>query len=247
MEIFELLAVFFVGILASMFGAMIGGGTLLSLPFLMLIGLPAPVAVATERFGGLGQTAASFVKFARSQKIMWPFVPLLTIISVVGSIIGAQILVTIDVELLHNAIGVILLLLLPLTFLKRSVGIEHNKVGRRSLIVGSILYFFVQIFAAFFGGGTGILVAYTLMFCFGLTVLEASATKIIPWFFLSVTSLVIFALNDLINYQLGIVLLLGMTIGGYLGAHIALKKGDAWIKYLFYGLVIVTVAKLLMF
>ncbi len=246
-EVVLFISVFLIGVFASAFGTMVGGGTLLSLPFLMLIGLPPQVAVATERFGGLGQTLAAFYKFARSKKIEWQYVPLLSVVSSVGSIIGAQILVSISPALLHNAIGIILLALLPLSFLKRNLGIEHNKVSNTKIIIGSVIYFFVQIFASFFGGGTGILIAYTLMFFFGLTILEATATKIIPWFFLSLFSLFIFAQNGIINYKLGIILLAGMTVGGYLGAHIAIKKGDRWIKRLFYFLVIISIIKLLFF
>lgn len=161
-EIISLISVFFIGIFASIFGTMVGGGTLFSLPFLMLIGLPPQVAVAAERFGGLGQTAAAFFKFAYSKKIVWEYVPLLTIISIGGSIIGANILIKINPAALHNAIGIILLILLLATFLHQNLGIHHNNVSQNKIIIGSVIYFFVQIFAAFFGGGTGILIAYTL-------------------------------------------------------------------------------------
>ncbi|QQS38384.1 sulfite exporter TauE/SafE family protein [Candidatus Woesebacteria bacterium] len=124
---------------------------------------------------------------------------------------------------------------------------KHNEVGITKVIIGSVIYFFVQIFAAFFGGGTGILISYNLMSFFGLTILEVAATKIIPWFFLSVVSLVIFANNNFIDYKMGAVLFLGMTIGGYIGTHVAINKGDIWIKKLFYLLVAITVLKLLLF
>ncbi len=246
-EVLLLVSVFLIGIFASVFGTMVGGGTLLSLPLLMLLGLPPQVAVATERFGGLGQTLAAFYKFSRSQKIAWQYVPLLSVISSVGSVIGAYVLVNISPALLHNVIGVILLALLPLTVLKRNLGVKHNQVSGLRIFFGSLIYFLVQIFASFFGGGTGILIAYTLMYCFGLTILEATATKIIPWFFLSLISLFIFAQNGIVNYKLGVVLLVGMTIGGYIGAHLAIKKGDEWVKRVFYFLVMVSVVKLLFF
>lgn len=246
-EIITLVSVFFIGLLASIFGTLVGGGSLLSIPFLIMIGLPPQVAIATERFGGLGQTVAAFFKFFKSKKIVWKYVPLLTVISVSGSLIGANILVSIDPKVLHNIIGVTLLVLLPLIFLKRDLGIQRSEVSRNKIIVGSVIYFLVQIFAAFFGGGTGTLIVYALMFFFGLTILEATATKIIPWFFLSISSLIIFALKGIVDYKVGLVLLVGMSIGGYIGAHLALKKGDAWVKRLFFLFVIISVIKLLFF
>ncbi|MFA5532829.1 MAG: sulfite exporter TauE/SafE family protein [Candidatus Shapirobacteria bacterium] len=246
-EIIVLISVFLIGVLASFFGTMVGGGTLLSIPFLMMIGLPPQVAIATERFGGIGQVVASFLKFFKSGKIVWKYLLGLTIISVAGSLIGANILVNIDPAILHNMIGIMILVLLPLLFLKKDLGIQHATVSKTRIIVGSALYFLLQIFAAFFGGGTGILIAYTLMFCFGLTIIEATATKTVPWFFVSVASLSVFAVNGIINYKLGVIMLVGMSIGGHLGACTALKKGNVWLKRLFLFFVIISVVKLLFF
>lgn len=246
-EIITLFLVFLIGIFASFFGTIVGGGTLLSIPFLIMIGLPPQVAIATERFAGIGQTFAAFSKFYKSKQIVWKYVLPLTIISVAGSLIGANILVNINPALLHNLIGVLILILLPLLLIKPDLGTQHTQENRNKIIIGSIIYFFVQIFAAFFGGGTGILIAYTLMFFFGLTIIEATATKIIPWFFLSISSLAIFAFKGIIDYKVGVVMLMGMAIGGYLGAHVALKKGNAWVKRLFFLFVTISVVKLLFF
>ncbi|MDP2860319.1 MAG: sulfite exporter TauE/SafE family protein [bacterium] len=246
-ELITFISVFLIGIIASIFGTMVGGGTLLSIPFLMLVGFPPQVAIATERFGGIGQTIAAFIKFLKSEKIVWKYVLGLTVISVAGSLVGSNILINTNPAVLHNMVGVIILVLLPLLFLKKDLGIQHTTVSRNKIIIGSIIYFFVQIFAAFFGGGTGILIAYTLMFCFGLTIIEATATKIVPWFFLSISSLVIFANKGIINYKMGVVMLAGMAIGGYMGAHIVLKRGNVWLKRLFLFFVIISVIKLLFF
>jgi uncharacterized protein len=246
-EIVVLFSVFLIGMLASFFGTMVGGGTLLSIPFLMMVGLPPQVAIATERFGGIGQVIASFLKFFKSGKIVWKYLFRLTVISIAGSLIGANILININPVILHNMVGVMILVLLPLLFLKKDLGVQRVTVGKTKIIIGSILYFFLQIFAAFFGGGTGVLIAYTLMFCFGLTIIEATATKTVPWFFVSISSLLVFAINGIINYKIGIVMLVGMTIGGYLGANTVLKKGNIWLKRLFIFFVIVSVVKLLFF
>jgi uncharacterized protein len=246
-EIITLFYVFLIGIVASFFGTIVGGGTLLSIPFLIMVGLPPQVAIATERFGGIGQTIASFLKFFKSKKIVWKYVFGLTVISIAGSIIGSNILINIDPLILRNIVGSTILVLLPLIFLKRDLGIEHTVVSKRKIIIGSIIYFLVQIFAAFYGGGTGILIAYNLMFCFGLTILESTATKIIPWFFLSISSLIIFANKGIINYKMGAVMMVGMAIGASFGAHVALKKGNLWLKRLFVLFVIISVIKLLLF
>jgi len=246
-EVITLFSVFLIGILASIFGTMVGGGTMLSLPFLMIIGLPPQVAIATERLGGMGQTIASFLKFQKSKNIVWKYVLGLTIISLVSSIIGANILIKTGPVFLRNIIGGTILVLLPLLFWKRNLGVQHTTETKKKIIIGSIVYFLIQILATFSGGGTGILTAYILMFCFGLTIIEATATKTIPWFLLSISSLVIFAAKGLVNYKVGMVMLAGMAIGGDIGARIAIKKGNIWLKRLFVLFVFISVAKLLFF
>ena len=112
---------------------------------------------------------------------------------------------------------------------------------------GFVLYFLVQIVTGFFGGGTGVIILYILMIFFGMTIIEANATNTIPWFVLAASSLTIFAMNGIIDYKIGTALLAGMAIGGYIGAHVALQKGDAWVKQLFALLVIAIAIKVLFF
>jgi len=113
--------------------------------------------------------------------------------------------------------------------------------------IGLVLYFLIQIFTGFFGAGTGVFIFYILMLCFGLTITEAVATQSIPLLVLSISSLALFALHGIIDYEIGIVLLAGMALGGYIGAHFALKKGNKWIKGLFAVIVIISGIKLLFF
>ena len=230
--IIVLIGVFFIGVLASMLGSMVGGGSLLSIPFLMLVGLPPQVAIATDRFGSVGAAITAFVKFRKAKKIVWKHVLILSILSLIGSLIGANILLNINPDILHIIVGVILLILLPFILLN---------------FLGLSIYLLVQIFTGFFGGGTGPIIFYTLMIFFGFTIIEANATQVIPVLILYLSSLIIFALNGIIDYKIGTVLLAGMAIGGYLGAHLALKKGNKWIKGLFAVVVIISGIRLLFF
>ncbi len=241
------LLVLLIGLVTGFFDSIIGAGGLISVPSLIFLGLPPQIAIATDRFGLLGQTFASLVKFWKAKKIVWKYVPVFAVISLVGSLIGATMLLDVDPKILENVVGILLFILLPLIFLKRDIGIRRVEMSKTKKIIGLILYFLIMTFGAFFGQGTGPMIFYALTFFFGFTMLEVLATNIIPWFVLSISSLVIFAFNGIIDYKLGIVLLVGMTAGGYIGAHVALKKGDVWIKRLFVLFVVVLGIKLLFF
>ena len=161
--------------------------------------------------------------------------------------IGANILLTIDKEILKKIVGTIIILIIPFIFFKKDIGIKKKETTKTKRVFGYFIYFIIMIFGGFFGGGAGTLMLYTLTIFFGFTIVEANATDIIPWFLLSLSSLIIFAMNGIVNYPFGIALFFGMLIGGNLGAHTAIKKGDQWVKTLFVVVVIISGIKLVFF
>jgi uncharacterized membrane protein YfcA len=246
-EIKTVLLIFITGLATGFFDSVIGAGGLVSVPVLVFLGLPPQVAIATDRFGTIGQNFTAFLKFQKAKKIVWKYVLILAIISLLGSLIGANILINIDPKVLQKVVGVLLVILLPLIFLKQNVGLQQIKTSKSKKIIGLIIYFLIMIFGGFFGQGTGPLIFYTLTYFLGLTMIEVLATGVIPWFVLALSSLGIFALNGIIDYKSGIILLIGMAVGGYAGARFAVQKGDIWIKRLFAAFVIVAGIKLLFF
>lgn len=235
MEIATLGGIFLVGIVAGFVGGLMsGGGSLLVFPFLIFLGLPPHMAIATERFGSFGYVASTIYKFAKSKKIVFTYVVPLSIVSVIGGIIGANLVVNIDKELLIRIIGIAILLFLPIILFKKDLGIERRKIKSTAIILlGFFLYFLSAIYDGFLGAAGGIIVAYLFVFVFGLTYIQANATDKIPFAFNALISTVIFASNGLINYQYGAALLAGELIGGYLGAQLAVNKGDKLVRVAF--------------
>jgi len=246
-QFFILISVFFVGFVASFVGAIAGGGGLISIPFLIFLGLPPQMAIATSKFGGVGLSIGAATKFIKEKKIVWKYIFPLVIISLIGAYIGANILLNISQEILSKVVGIILILLLPTLFLKKEIGLERKTVTKKRRTLGFFIYFLIMVFGGFFGGGGGTLAIYTLTILFGLTIIEANATDIIPWFFMSLFALIIFMMNGIVNYQYGIVLFFGMILGSYIGAHTAVKKGNKWVKLVFAVVVIASAVKLLFF
>jgi hypothetical protein len=239
-------AVFVVGVAASIIGTMAGGGSLLSIPLLIFLGLPPHVAIATDRFAGLGVGATALYRFWPSGKIVWRHVPALALASLVGSLIGATWLIRAEPGALTAVVGALLLVLLPLLFLKPDLGVAPREVSRLRVRLGLVLYFLVQILAGFFGGGTGTLIFFILMSCFGATVTQVAATQILPFLALTLSSLLLFAFGGIIDYRFGTALLAGTAVGGYLGAHLAITRGDRWVRRVLAVIVLVSGVRLLL-
>lgn len=246
-ELFQYVGVFLVGVIAAVLGATVGGGGLLSVPFLMLVGLPPHMAIATNRFGSVGVSAGALAKFGRTEKVVWKYVLPLSIIAIAGGYLGARLLLVVDEALLSRIVGIILLALLPLVLLKRDFGIVRVHKSRGKELVGYCVNFFISVWGGFFAAGGGIFNRYALTHFFGLTMVEVAATGKIPWLLTSLVVLVTFIRAGVVHYVYGIILFFGMLVGGYLGAHWAMKKGDLWVKRAFAVFVVISAAQLIFF
>lgn len=246
-ELLTITLVFLVGVIAAVMGTLVGGGGLLSIPFLIFVGLPPQMAIATDRLASLGQIITALWTFAKSDKIRWSYIPIFSVLSLIGSFLGVYILFSIDEGVIKYVIGGILLCLLPLVMLSKDLGVKRSKSTKLKIAIGLALYVIVQTYAGFFGGGSGTLIIYVCMFFFGFSIIEVNATGLIPWSLIAISSSIIFIQKGLVDYVLALALFIGMAVGGYFGAKIALKKGDLWVKKLFAILVVVMAIKLLFF
>ncbi|HEY1074526.1 MAG TPA: sulfite exporter TauE/SafE family protein [Patescibacteria group bacterium] len=243
----EHFSIFVIGLLAGFFDSVVGAGGLISTPALLLLGLSPQTAIATDRFGSLGQSIAAFFSFNKAKKINWNYVWIFSLLSLAGSLIGARILLHVDTDILQRIVAILILALLPLIIFGKKKETTMPKPTARRVALGLFSYFVIMTFGGFFGQGTGPLMFYALSYFLGFTLVEILATGIIPWLVLSASSTFVFAINGIIDYQKGLVLFVGMAVGGYLGAHLAVTKGDGWLKRLFIIFVVVASIKLLFF
>ncbi|EKU96599.1 putative permease [Leptolyngbya sp. PCC 7375] len=228
-----------IGILTGTADVLAGVGGLLSVPFMIFIGLPPHMAIATDRLGTLGGRVASLITFTRSQSIVWSLVPWLCILSIGGSFVGANLLLSIDEQIINRVIGILLIALLPIILMK-NLGVTRKTVTPKWRYGGMCAYFFVMIYRAIFGMGTGPLTFTVMMGCFGTTLIESIATSQIPTLIGGTISVIIFALNGIVNLQFGLALVSGMILGSYVASRFAVINGNTWVKRLF--VVFVTLA-----
>ena len=223
-----------IGLISGFVGAICGGGGLLSIPALILIGIPAQVAIATNQMGNLGFVLTCSYKFSKGKKIVWSYVGILTVLAVIGGVIGSQILLSVNEEYLNQIVATLILLLIPALYINKDFGVKRNEAASTKLkVLGYACYFILAILGGFLGGGVGLIIIYLLMFFFGLTVIEANATDMIPWALLASAVLIVFWIEGIVDVRLGIALTSGMMVGGYYGAHTALKIGEERVKQVF--------------
>ena len=229
-DVVTYLEVFLIGLATGFADLTIIVGGAISIPLLILLGLPPHVAIATDRFGILGVTIGAAFGFLSSKKIVWRYVPVFSLLAIAGGAIGASILVSVEPKLLTKIVGFIMLAVFPLVFLKQKTGVERKNISNWKKLLGFVLLFLTMIYNGFFGLGGGVLTMYISTLLLGFTVIESNATTTFAWFFLSIVSLIVFTQHSIVDYQKGIFLVLGMALGGYIGARVLLRIGEVWIK-----------------
>ena len=247
MNIINLLVIFFIGIITGSFATLVGGSALLTIPALIFLGSSPQTAIATSKLGLIGVNTAGWYKFHQKRMINYKISFIMGIPIILGSILGANLVLQINEELLRKIIGILTLLILAFTIVKPKMGVEKtdNIIKNHEYVIGAVLGFFLGIYSGFYSGGAGIFLAYILVLLFKQTFLEIAATRKIPHFFSAVMSGIVFAVHGVIIYSLGISLFLGTFIGSYIGAHYSDKIGNIWIKRLFFGIVLIMGIKLM--
>ncbi len=247
MGIFSLIVAFFIGLVGSSFGTLVGGAGLIITPTLILLGLPPQFAVATNRFGGAGLAIFGLYEFNRKKLVNRKLGLILGIAALVGSFIGAHLMLQVDEKLLKHIIAVITILVLMIFFIKPQVGVEMRKTPIKSYeyIAGFFIAFLLGIYGGFYGAGLGAFYSYLLILLFGQTFMESAGTRKIMTLLVAVVATFTFIVEGVIDYPIGISLFLGMSLGSYIGAHYSDKIGNVWIKRLFFIIVIIMAIKLL--
>jgi uncharacterized membrane protein YfcA len=220
---------------STLSGAAGGGGGLISVPFMVTLGLSPATAIATAKFGGFGISAGASSRFFREKITNRRTIIILSIISAIGALAGSSLLVIFSDQqnFLENLMGIIILTVgIPVLYL-RNIGIKARKPSTLMKIIGSLLMGLGILLQAALGSGVGGLQMVVLIVFFGMTALTASATRRAIQLVVHTISLIVFITAGLVDYKFGLVGLVSSFAGGFLGAHIAVKKGDKFILNIF--------------
>jgi uncharacterized protein len=240
----QLFFVGLVGVLSGFIGAVAGGGGLISIPLLIFLGVPPQVTLATNKFGGLGMSAGALTKFIKEKKVVWKYTIPLSVLGICASLIGSRILISTKGTSLNTLIAILMLVGVPIMLMKKNFGSIGRQTSGGAKWFGYFLYFSISIIASFFGGIGGLLIV-TVVWFIGLPMIEANATDLVGYTVMSISAVIIYGTNGLIEYSVGFVLLAGMLLGGYIGAHTAIKKGNTWVKVFFSVVIVASAVKLL--
>ena len=247
MEIWHIPVIFTAGILAGFINTLAGGGSLLTLPILIFLGLPTAVANGTNRIAIVAQCAFAVAGFKKKGVSNFKLSLLLSTPAIIGAIIGAYFAVDISDVLFRRVLAVIMLLVLGLILWnpRQDSSGSSNSLGRRQLITAMTALFFIGIYGGFIQVGVGFIIIAALTTITKFNLVVTNSHKVFIAGIYTVFALIVFAFNGKVCWEIGLCLAAGMGLGGWIGSHWAVAKGERWIRVVLAICVVAMVIKLI--
>jgi len=228
----QIIAVFFLSLFASIFSGMAGGGGgFIVLPALIALGLAPQQAVATNKLAAFGIGLGSIAAFKRKSFANPKLLIFLVALAAAISLVVPHIFSSLSNKSFQIILALIILSLIPVV-LSEKHGLEQQKTSTTKKAIGAALMAIVLFVQGVFSGGVGSLNNILLISFFGLSTLQANATRRVVT--LALNTFIVIALiatTHFIIYKLAFAGLVGSFIGGYIGSHIAIQKGERFAKY----------------
>lgn len=240
-----MLLLFLTGLFAGTVDAIAGGGGLITIPVLLGIGLPPHVAFGTNKLQGAIGTSMAARRFWREGWISVAGIYRGVVAGLLGAIAGAVTNQLLDGSFLAHIVPVMLLIIFLYTVLSPNFGSQENAPKLNGWFFYLVFGFILGFYDGFFGPGTGAFWVFLLTFFLGFNLIKATAYTKVFNLNSSLIAVFCFAIGSNINYKVGLCMAAGQIIGGWLGAHLAVKQGVRLIRPLFLTMVLMTILSML--
>jgi len=237
------------GLVAGFLNVMAGGGSLLTVPVMVFLGLPGTVANGTNRIAILAQNVTAIATFARRGFTDFRLSLSLAACALPGAVAGAFIGTRLEGEWFNRVLALVMLgVMLVMHFDRGAAAVPAGQQPtRRQLWRGHVL----MVGAGFWGGfiqlGVGFILMPILNRVMGLDLVRTNMHKVFIVACYTLAALAVFASQVQLLWAVGLALALGNAAGGYLGAHFSVRSGEKLIRLVLNLVLAVFIIKLLVF
>jgi len=226
------LLLFIVGIVTSTINVMAGGGSFLTIPLLIFMGLPPTVANGTNRIGILFQSIFAVKGFLSHKVLPVKFTLLISIPAIIGSLIGAYLASVMDDESFRQYLIFFMLFITAVTIFRR--GKENFEIEKQIATLKWVLlyctFFVIGLYGGFIQAGVGFFILAGMVST-GFDLLKSNAVKTFLILIFTLFALPVFIYFQKISLLPGLVLGAGNIVGAIIGVKIAVKVGHKYIRY----------------
>jgi uncharacterized membrane protein YfcA len=218
-------------LLAGTMDTLAGGGGLITVPLLLLSGLPAPLVLGTNKLQAVfGSGTAAFTLIKKSN-LSWRDLRLAMALSLIAAAIGTLLVLQLHHNDLKKIIPIPLIIVLIYLLRNPTSGIHvvDSKYSPRKVYGWSaIIYGFYD---GFLGPGTGTFWAVTLVHFLGLDLRTATIRAKLFNFLSNIAAFMVFFVYGMVSYRLAIGMAIGQFVGAKIGSHLVLKHDTKFIRF----------------
>jgi len=252
LEPWRLVLLFGVGLVSGFVNVLAGGGSFLTLPALIFLGLPPVTANGTNRIGILIQNVGATWAFRRRGVFPAGLAAVLSLPALAGAFLGARFAVEMGDEAFRRTLAVLMLAVTLLMIRGRAVrpgvfpesGLRGLGAARTAGLLGA--FFGVGLYGGFVQAGVGFFVIAALSAA-GLDLVRTNAVKLIVILVLTLPALAVFVSSGRVAWPVGLLLGLGNFLGAQLSVRMAVRRGHGWIRHVVTATVILMALRLLLF
>ena len=249
MEWYLYILIVLAGMVAGFINTLAGSGSLITLPLLMFLGLPANVANGTNRISILLQSLVGSAGFKKSQQLelktgLWLAIP-----TVIGSVAGALFALELNDLMMKRAIGILLVVMFFMVLFRPEVWLKGKQSSGSARInwLTILIFFIIGLYGGFIQAGVGFFLLGGLVMGAGFDLIKANALKNLLVFLYTPFALVVFIVNHQVDYKAGLILALGSMMGAWIATRIAVGRGAAFVRYVLLIAILGSAVKLIFF
>ncbi|GAB3378260.1 sulfite exporter TauE/SafE family protein [Spongiibacter taiwanensis] len=239
-----------VGGIAGVVNTLAGGGSNLTLPALMVMGLPADIANATNRVAVLLQSIAGVRGFREHGRLPTTDLKAIVLLTLAGSLFGALLAVALPVSVLKPILLLAMLSMAAIILFFPAVVVPEPGTPVRRVAdswQSKGLLFAAGVYGGFVQAGVGFILIAALAGSLRYDLIRTNALKMLCTGFLTALALVVFVWQDLVAWGPGLVLGLGSVIGTRFGVSMAVKIDQKYLKWFLFIMTLVASAAAMFF
>jgi len=236
-------ALILAGIIGGFINTLAGGGSMLTLPALMMLGIPADLANATNRVGVLLQSLTGVKGFNEHGRLDKGAIVPVMIPTVAGALTGALAASFLPVWLLKpvllgSMVVMALVMIIAPAVVIPEPGTEPAKLKDKPIAIAGL--FLAGIYGGFVQAGVGFMLIAALAGGLRYDLVRTNALKMVGTAALSLMALVVFVFRDQVLWVPGLILAAGTVVGASLSVKFAINVSQSTLKWILFVMVAIS-------
>lgn len=232
---------------AGLVDAVVGGGGLIQLPvaLILLPSYPVATVIGSLKFPSFSGTASAVYQYIKKVKLNWRLLSMMMLIAFCAAYAGSQLLTMVHNDFMKPILLIVLIGVAIYTYSKKNFG-QHtvkDHSSAKQIIYSILISAVIGFYDGFIGPGSGSFLILAFITLMGFDFLHASANAKMINLATNTGSIILFMLKGSIIWSIALPMAASNALGGMIGARMAIKKGNRFIRIFFLIVIVGTLIR----